>query len=71
MAASSSFLPAAIDYIAGDDTVWEQRAAGDAGQRRPARRVSPHGFWQNMDTLRDKHVLEGFWESGEAQWKIW
>jgi glucose-1-phosphate cytidylyltransferase len=30
-----------------------------------------HGFWQPMDTLRDKHVLEDLWQSGNAPWKVW
>lgn len=63
--------PQAIDYIAGDDTVWEQeplRAMVGDGQLS----VYHHpGFWQNMDTLRDKHVLQDMWTSGKAPWKIW
>ena len=63
--------PAAIDYIADDDTVWErepmQRLAAD-GQLC----AYPHaGFWHPMDTLRDKEKLEMLWRSGRAPWKIW
>ena len=63
--------PEAIDYIDGDDTVWErepmQRLAGDG--RLAAYRHS--GFWHPMDTLRDRQVLEELWVSGDAPWKIW
>ncbi len=63
--------PRAGQYIEGDQTVWErepmERLAGD-GQLG----VYFHsGFWQPMDTLRDKRQLEDLWESGRAPWKIW
>jgi len=60
-----------FDYINGDDTVWEreplERLAKD-GQLMAYRHTS---FWQCMDTLREKHILESFWQSGNAPWKIW
>ena len=60
-----------IDYVAGDDTTWEQeplKALVAEGQLA----VYHHkGFWQNMDTLRDKHVLEEMWDKGKAPWKVW
>lgn len=63
--------PEAIDYIDGDDTVWErepmERLAGDG--RLAAYRHT--GFWHPMDTLRDRKVLEELWVSGDAPWKIW
>ncbi len=63
--------PGAFDYIDGDATVWERepldRMAGDG--RLAAFRHD--GFWQPMDTLRDKHVLEDLWASGKAPWKTW
>lgn len=63
--------PGVIDYIEGDETVWEQEPlrnlVGD-GQLAVYRH---HGFWQNMDTLRDKHVLQKMWDEGKAPWKIW
>ena len=63
--------PRVLDYIDGDDTVWEQeplqRLAADgvlmAWQHR--------GFWQPMDTLRDRTQLEELWASGKAPWKTW
>jgi glucose-1-phosphate cytidylyltransferase len=63
--------PAAFDYIEGDQTVWEreplERLAWDG--RLVAYRHA--GFWQPMDTLRDKHVLEDLWQTGKAPWKVW
>jgi glucose-1-phosphate cytidylyltransferase len=63
--------PAVIDRIAGDDTVWEQeplRSLARDGQLSAFRHT---GFWQPMDTLRDKAVLEGLWSDGRAPWKAW
>jgi glucose-1-phosphate cytidylyltransferase len=63
--------PGVFDYIDGDDTQWE---------REPLERLARDGqlvafqhdsFWQCMDTLRDKHVLESLWEKGDPPWKLW
>ena len=63
--------PKVFDYIDGDDTQWEkepmERLAAD-GQLMAYRHTS---FWQCMDTLRDKKLLEELWHSGKAPWKIW
>jgi glucose-1-phosphate cytidylyltransferase len=63
--------PEVLDYVEGDATIWEreplQRLAQDG--RLAAHRHS--GYWQNMDTLRDKLVLEQQWASGGAPWKTW
>ena len=63
--------PAVIDYIDGDDTVWEQdpleRLAAD-GQLSAFRH---EGFWQPMDTLRDQIVLDRLWATGSPPWKWW
>lgn len=63
--------PKVIDYITDDDTFWEreplERLAGE-GQLS----VFKHeGFWQPMDTLREKQYLEQLWASGNAPWKTW
>jgi glucose-1-phosphate cytidylyltransferase len=63
--------PAAIDYIADDDTVWEREPLEMLAREGQLAAYRHDGFWQNMDTLRDRIVLEGFWESGEAKWKTW
>lgn len=63
--------PGIFDYIEGDDTQWErgplERLAKD-GQLMAYRHED---FWQCMDTLRDKRLLEELWQSGKAPWKIW
>jgi glucose-1-phosphate cytidylyltransferase len=60
-----------FDYIDGDMTMWEhepmRRLAAD-GQLMAYKHES---FWQCMDTLREKHILQSLWESGEAPWKTW
>ncbi len=63
--------PACIDLIAGDTTPWEEAplsALASSGQLEAYKHT---GFWQPMDTLRDKNQLERLWESGKAPWKIW
>jgi glucose-1-phosphate cytidylyltransferase len=55
----------------GDDTVWEEeplRGLAADGQLASFRH---YGFWQPMDTLRDKRHLDELWESGTAPWKVW
>jgi glucose-1-phosphate cytidylyltransferase len=63
--------PDALDYIDGDETVWEQeplqRLAADG--RLAAYRH--RGYWQPLDTLRDKMFLEQEWQSGTPPWKVW
>ncbi|WP_226346536.1 glucose-1-phosphate cytidylyltransferase [Agilicoccus flavus] len=63
--------PSVIDYIDGDDTVFEQdplRNLAHAGQLNAYKHA---GFWQPMDTLRDKNLLETLWSEGKAPWKVW
>lgn len=63
--------PGVFDYIEGDDTQWEkeplERLAKD-GQLMAYRHTS---FWQCMDTLREKRILEDLWQSGKSPWKVW
>ncbi|MEM7207701.1 MAG: glucose-1-phosphate cytidylyltransferase [Pseudomonadota bacterium] len=63
--------PSVIDRITEDSTVWEaeplESLAGD-GQLAA---YMHHGFWQPMDTLRDKTYLEGLWQDNKAPWKVW
>lgn len=63
--------PRVLDYIDGDDTVWEQQPLERLVQERQLTAYRHPGFWQPMDTLRDKNHLEQLWSSGAAPWKIW
>jgi glucose-1-phosphate cytidylyltransferase len=63
--------PAAIDYIIGDLAVWEQEPLERLAQDGELSAYRHSGFWQSMETLRDKNVLKDLWKSGDAPWKIW
>ena len=63
--------PKAIDYIEGDSTVFEQKPLEDLVADGELMAFRHNGFWQCMDTLRDKQNLEAIWASGEAPWKKW
>jgi glucose-1-phosphate cytidylyltransferase len=63
--------PDIFDYIAGDDTVWEHEPLETLTREGQLAAYRHAGYWQNMDTLRDRNVLEGLWQSGEAPWKMW
>ena len=63
--------PQVLDYIEDDDTMWERaplERLADEGQLAAFQHT---GFWQPMDTLRDKTYLEELWASGQAPWKVW
>jgi glucose-1-phosphate cytidylyltransferase len=62
---------AVFDLIHGDDTIWEQRPLMDLAASGQLMAFQHEGFWQPMDTMRDKHYLEEFWSSGKAPWKVW
>ena len=62
----------AIDYITeGDSTVWEQAPLENLAKDDQLMSRKHYGFWQPMDTLRDKMKLEMLWKSGNAPWQIW
>jgi glucose-1-phosphate cytidylyltransferase len=63
--------PGIFDYIDGDDTVWEQKPMQKLSQDGMLNAYFHTGYWQNMDSLRDKEVLEEKWRSGNPPWKIW
>ena len=63
--------PKVLDYIEGDDTSWEREPMEKLAQDGALSAYRHEGFWQPMDTLRDKRELEAAWEAREAQWKIW
>lgn len=63
--------PHVIDYIDGDDTVWERGPMERLAYESQLSAYRHDGFWQPMDTLRDRNYLEQLWQSGKAPWKIW
>ena len=63
--------PVVIDYIQDDATIWERDPLEKLAAEGQLAAFQHHGFWQAMDTLRDKVHLEELWASGKAPWKAW
>jgi glucose-1-phosphate cytidylyltransferase len=63
--------PKVIDLIADDTTIWEQQPLNTLAATGELMAYEHNGFWQPMDTLRDKQLLEDLWASGKAPWKKW
>lgn len=63
--------PDVLRYIDGDRSVWEQEPLMGLAADGQLMAYEHHGFWQPMDTLRDKQLLEQLWASGRAPWKQW
>jgi glucose-1-phosphate cytidylyltransferase len=63
--------PKVLGQIKGDQTIWEQEPLMKLAEDGQLMAYEHHGFWQPMDTLRDKHHLEDLWLSGKAPWKKW
>ena len=63
--------PAVIDLVDGDQCMWEQRPLRSLAASGQLTAFHHNGFWQPMDTLRDKMMLEELWQSGQAPWKLW
>jgi glucose-1-phosphate cytidylyltransferase len=63
--------PAVFDYIDGDATQWEKEPLERLARDGELMAYKHGGFWQCMDTLRDKRLLETLWASGNPPWKIW
>jgi glucose-1-phosphate cytidylyltransferase len=64
--------PGIFDYIrSGDETIWEREPLEDLSKDGRLGAYKHVGFWQPMDTLRDKNELERLWSSGKAPWKVW
>lgn len=60
-----------LDYIAGDGQAWESGPMDRLTKEGQLMAYRHDGFWQPMDTLREKHLLEQLWDSGQAPWKVW
>ncbi len=63
--------PGVFDYIEGDATQWEREPLENLAREGQLAAYGHRGFWQPMDTLRDKRTLEDLWKSGNAPWKRW
>ena len=63
--------PVFMDLIEGDDTVFEKEPLVEAARRGELNAYRHKGFWQCMDTLREKNLLEELWQKGQAPWKSW
>lgn len=63
--------PKVLRHIQDDNTIWEQEPLINLAQENELMAFEHHGFWQPMDTLRDKNYLEELWASGQAPWKKW
>lgn len=63
--------PQVIDFIEGDATIWEQEPLTKLAQMGQLSAFKHAGFWQPMDTLRDRNKLEELWAANQAPWKVW
>jgi glucose-1-phosphate cytidylyltransferase len=63
--------PRALEYIADDSTVWEKEPLEELARADQLAAYKHRGFWQPMDTLRDRMHLEELWKTGKAPWKVW
>ena len=63
--------PGVMDYIDSDSTVWEREPMERLAREGKLSAFRHYGFWQSMDTLRDKMYLDELWQSGNPLWKVW
>lgn len=63
--------PKVGEYIADDSISWEREPLERLAEENQVSAYHHNGFWQSMDTVYDKNLLENYWASGEAPWKIW
>jgi glucose-1-phosphate cytidylyltransferase len=63
--------PEAIEFVADDSTVWEREPMEKLAREGKLAAYKHNGFWQSMDSLRDKMVLEQLWQNGHPPWKVW
>lgn len=63
--------PGVFDYIDGDQTMWEHEPLTNLARDRQLFAYKHTSFWQCMDTLREKHILQTLWDSGNPPWKLW
>ena len=63
--------PKVIDWVANSQTIWEREPLETLAKSNQLKAFKHEGFWQPMDTLRDKNYLEELWNSGKAPWRVW
>jgi glucose-1-phosphate cytidylyltransferase len=63
--------PQCLDLIEGDHSSWEGEPLARLAEQGQLMAFAHQGFWQPMDTLREKNLLESLWDSGRAPWKVW
>ncbi|MGI4981232.1 MAG: glucose-1-phosphate cytidylyltransferase [Janthinobacterium lividum] len=63
--------PKVLDYVTDDRQMFEREPISELVARHQMHAFQHEGFWQPMDTLRDKHYLEDLWNAGKAPWKVW
>ena len=63
--------PKVLGYLKDDSTIWEQEPLANLAAEGELMAFQHDGFWQPMDTLRDKQQLDELWASGKAPWKKW
>lgn len=63
--------PDVLRYLTDDNTIWEREPLARLAAEGELMAYEHTGFWQPMDTLREKHLLEDLWASGKAPWKVW
>ena len=63
--------PGVLEQIECDQTSWENEPLTNLAAQGEVMAFKHNGFWQPMDTLRDKNQLENLWNSGSAPWKVW
>ena len=63
--------PSVIDLVDSDQCTWEQEPLQTLAESGQLTAYHHEGFWQPMDTLRDKNLLEELWQAGKAPWKVW
>lgn len=63
--------PKVLDYLTDDSTIWEQEPLMNLAKDNELMAYEHQGFWQPMDTLHDKNLLENLWDTNQAPWKTW
>lgn len=63
--------PSVFDLVVDDSMIWEREPLQQLAAEGQLNAFHHRGFWQPMDTLREKQMLEGLWDSGKAPWKVW